>query len=168
MVLNYGAGEDSWAFLGLKPVKEIKPVNPKGNQPWMFIGRNDAEVEAPVLWLPDTKIWLFRKDSDAGKNWWQEDKGVTENEMVGWYHQLNGHEFEQAPGDGEGQESLACCSPWGHKELDMTEWLNNRNTWEAVAERWKPQSCMRSSSEWRSTTKSKPKVWAMGLATRGV
>ena len=104
--------------------KEIKPVHPKGNQPWIFIGRTDAEAEAPIPWPPDAKSWLIGKDSDAEKNWRQEEKGVTEDEMVGWHHWLNGHEFQQAPGDGEGQGSLACCSPWGHKESDMTEWLN--------------------------------------------
>ena len=104
--------------------KEIKPDNPKGNQPWIFIGRTDAEVEAPTLWPPDTKNWLTRKDPDAGKDWGQEEKGTTEDEMVGWHHWLNGHESEQVPGDGEGQESLACCSPWGQKESDMTEKLN--------------------------------------------
>ena len=108
--------------------KEVKPVNPKGNQPWIFIGRNDAEAEAPVLWLPDAKSWFIGKDPDAGKDWRQKEKGVTEDEMVGSHHQLSGHDFEQTPGDGEGERSLACCSPWDHKELDMTEWLNN-NAW---------------------------------------
>ena len=88
--------------------KEIKPVNPKGNQPWIFIGRTDAE--APRLWPPDVKSWLTGRDSDAGKYWGQE-KGTTEDEMVGWHHQLNAHEFEQTPGDGEGQGSLVCCRP---------------------------------------------------------
>ena len=96
--------------------KEIKPVNPKGNQSWIFTGRTDAEAEAPILWPPNTKSWLIRKDPDAGKDWGREEKGMTEDEMVGW-HQLNGRESEQAPGVGGGQGSLACCSPWGHKEL---------------------------------------------------
>ena len=104
--------------------KEIKPVNPKGNQSWIFIKRTDAEAEAPVLWPPDVKIWLIGKDPDAGKDWRQEEKGKTEDKMVGWHRWLSGHEFEQAPGDAEGQGSLACCSPWGCKESD-TEWLNN-------------------------------------------
>ena len=95
--------------------KEIKPVNPKGNQSWIYIGRTDAEAEAPILWLPDAKSWLIRKDPDAGKDWGQEKKGVTEDEMVGWYHWLNGHECEQTAGDGEGLGSLACCSPWGRR-----------------------------------------------------
>ena len=102
--------------------KEIKPVNPKGNQSWIFIGRTDAE--APVLWPPDGKNWLTGKDPDAGKDWKQEEKGMTEDEMVGWHHWLDGHEFEQAPGVGDGQGSLACCSPWGRKQLDTTEQLN--------------------------------------------
>ena len=93
--------------------KEIKLVNSKGNQSWIFIGRTDPEAESPILWLPDVKNWLLGKDPDAGKHWRQEEKGITEDEMVGWHHQLNGHEFEQAPGVGDGQGSLACCSPWG-------------------------------------------------------
>ena len=100
--------------------KEIKPVNPKGNQSWIFIGRTDAE--APILWPPDVKRWLIRKDPDARKDRKQEEKGMTEDEMVGWHHWLNGHEFGQAPGDGEGQGSLACCSTWGHKELEKSDW----------------------------------------------
>ena len=82
--------------------KEIKPVNPKGNQSWIFIGRTAAKTETPVLWPPDAKSWLIRKDPDAGKDWRQEKEGMTEDEMVGWHHWLNGYEFEQAPGDGEG------------------------------------------------------------------
>ena len=95
--------------------EEIKPVNPKGNQSCMFIGRTDAEAEALILWPPYVKSQLIGKDPDAVKDWGQEEKGTTEDEMVGWHHQLNGHEFEQAPGDGEGQGSLAGCSLWGHK-----------------------------------------------------
>ena len=102
-------------------------VNPKGNQSWIFIGGTDSEAEAPILWPPDGKSQLIGKDPDAGKDWGQEEKGMTEGEMVGWHYQLNGHEFAQTPGIGEGQESLACCSPWGQKESDMTEWLNNNN-----------------------------------------
>ena len=100
--------------------REIKPVNPRGSQAWIFIEGTDAEAEVPIIWPPDAKIWLIRKDSDAGKDLGQE-KVVTEGEIVGWYHQLNGHEFEQIPWDSEGQGSLAWCSPWGHKEQDMTE-----------------------------------------------
>ena len=104
--------------------KEIKTVNPQGNQSWIFIGRTDAEAETPILWLPDVKNWLVGKDSDAGKDWRQEEKGTTEDEMAGWHHGFDGHEFEWTPGIGDGQGSLMCCSPWGHKELDVTEWLN--------------------------------------------
>ena len=107
--------------------KEIKPVIPKGNQPWIFIGRTDAKAETPILWPPDAKSWLIWKDPDAGKDGRREEKGMTEDNMVGWHHQLNGHEFEEALGDGEGPGSLACCSPWGCKESDMTEWLDNNN-----------------------------------------
>ena len=107
--------------------KEIKPVNPQRNQSCIFIGRTDAEVEASIIWPPDAN-WLIGKDPDAGKYWRQEEKGTIEDDMVGWHHWLNGHEFEQALGDSWGQGSLACCSPWGHKESDMTEQLNN-NKW---------------------------------------
>ena len=96
----------------------------KENQSWIFIGRTDAEAETPILWPPDAKSWLIWKDPDAGKDWRQEEKGMTEDEMVGWHHQLNGHEFEQAPGISDGQENVTCYSPWDHKELDMTERLN--------------------------------------------
>ena len=103
--------------------KEIQPVHPKGNQSWIFIGRTDAEAETPILWLPDAKSWLTGKDPDSGKDWRQE-KGITQDEMVGWYHWLNGHEFEQALRAGDGHGRLARCSPWGRKESDTTEWLN--------------------------------------------
>ena len=102
---------------------EIQPVHPKGNQPWIFIGRTDAEAETPKLWPPDVKNWVIGQDPDAGKDWRQE-KGMTEDEMVGWHHRLDGHEFEQALGDSEGQGSLACCSPWGCKESDTTEQMD--------------------------------------------
>ena len=98
--------------------KEIKSVNPKGNQPWIFIGRTDGETV--ILWPPDVKSWLIEKDSDAGKGWGQEEKGMTEDKMVGWQHRLNGHEFAQTLGNSEEQGSLACCSPWGLKESDTT------------------------------------------------
>ena len=102
--------------------KEILPVYPKGDQSWVFIGRTYVEAETPILWSPDVKSWFIGKDPDAGKDWGQEEEtGVTEDEMVGWHRQLNGHEFEQTPGDSGGQRSLACCSnPWGCKELDVT------------------------------------------------
>ena len=101
-------------------------VNPKENQPWILIGRTDPEAETPILWPPDAKSRHIGKDPDAGKDWRQE-KGIEEDEMVGGHHCLNGHEFEQALGDGEGQGSLACCCPWARKESDMSEWLNT--TW---------------------------------------
>ena len=109
--------------------KEIKPVNPKENQSWILTGKTDAEAETPILWPRDAKNWLIWKDLDAGKDWSQEEKGTTEYEMVGCYHWLDGHEFEQALGVGDGQWSLVCCNPWGHKELDMTEWLTEFNWW---------------------------------------
>ena len=99
-------------------------VNPKGNQSWIFIGRTEAEAETPILWPPDAKSWLIEKDPDAGKDGRQEEKRTTEDEMVGWQHWLDGHEFEQAPGVGDRQGSLACCNSWGCKELDTTERLN--------------------------------------------
>ena len=104
--------------------KEIQPAHPKGNQSRMLTGRTDAE--APIVWPPDSKNWLTGKDPDAGKDWEREEKGMTEDETVGWHHRLNGHEFEWSPEDGEGQGSLACCSPQGCKELDTTEQINNR------------------------------------------
>ena len=108
--------------------KEIKPVHPKGNQSWIFIGKNDAESETPILWPPDGKSWLIGKDLVAGKDWKQEEKGITEDEMVGWHHRLDGHEFEYAPVAGDGQGNLVSCRPWGHKELDTTElnWTDKR------------------------------------------
>ena len=104
--------------------KEIQPVNTKGSQHWIFIGRTNSETEALILWPPDAKNWLIGKDPDSGKDWRQEEKGKTEDKVVGWHHRLNGHEFEHTLVDSEGQERLVCYSPWGHKELDTTEWLN--------------------------------------------
>ena len=118
MLSNCRAGEDSWESLGLSS-KEIKPINPKGNQPWIFIGRTDAEAETPILWPPDGKSWL------TGKDWGQEEKGATEDELVGWHHQLNGHEFVQDPGDSDRQGGLTSCSPWSRKESGKTERLNS-------------------------------------------
>ena len=105
--------------------RELKSVNPEGTQPWIFIGKTDVEAEALILGPPDSKSWLIGKDPDAGKDWGQEEKRTIENEMVRWHHRLNGYEFEQTPGDSEGQGGLVCCGPCGHKELDTTEWLNN-------------------------------------------
>ena len=104
--------------------KEIQPVHPKGDQSWVFIGGTDVEAETPVLWPPHAKSLLIGKDPDAGRDWGQEEKGVTEDEMVGWHHRFHGHAFEQAPGLGDEQGGLACCSPGGHKESDTTERLN--------------------------------------------
>ena len=112
--------------------KEIKPVNPKGNQPWIFIGRTDTK--APILWSSDVKSRLIGKNPDAGKDWKQEEKSTIEDKMVGWHHQLNGHEFEQSLEDGERQGSLLCCSTWGCKDSDMTERLNNsKDTWTVMS-----------------------------------
>ena len=113
MLSKYGTREDSWESLDRM---EVKPVHPKGNQSWIITGRTDAEAEAPILWLPDAKSRLIRKDPDARKDWRQEEKRMTEDEMAGWHCWLNGYEFEQALGDGDGQGTLACCSPWGCKE----------------------------------------------------
>ena len=117
--------------------KEIKWVNPKGNQYWIFTGSTDDEAQASIFWPPDVKSWLVKKkkkkDPDVGKDWRQEEKGTTEDETAGWHNQLDGHEFEQAPGYGEGQGSLACCNPCCHKESDTTEWLNNKFlTWDSL------------------------------------
>ena len=109
--------------------KEIQPVHPKRNQSWIY-WKTDTEAETPVLWPPDVKNWLIWKDADPGKDWRLEEKGTTEDKMVGWHHWLNGNEFEQALGDGEGQGGLVCCSLWGRKDSDTTEQLtNNKNIW---------------------------------------
>ena len=104
--------------------KEILPVHPKGNQSWIFTGSTDAEAETPMLWPSDAKSWLIGKDPDAGKDRGQEEKGTTEDEMVGWCQRLDAHEFGWTPGGGDGQRGLACCNSWGRKQSDMTEWLN--------------------------------------------
>ena len=144
MLLNWSAGEDSWESLRLQ---EIKPINPKGNWSWIFNGKTDVEAETPIHLPPDVKSWLIWKDPDAGKDWRREEKGTTDHEMVGWLLQLSGHEFEQASELGDGQGRLACCSPWGCKESDTTEWLNwtelaafqpwlhFRSIWEALKQR---------------------------------
>ena len=104
--------------------KEIQPVHPKGDQSWVFTGGTEIEAETPILWPPDAESWLIWKDPDDGKDWGQEEKGTTEDEMVGWHHWLNGHGFGWTPGIGDGQRVLACCDSWGCKESDTTEWLN--------------------------------------------
>ena len=123
-----------WTVLLESPleIKEYKPVTLKGNQPWIFIGRTDVEAEAPILWSPDLKSQLIGKDADAGKDWRQVEKGVTEDEMVGWHHWLSEQELGQTLGDGEGQENLVCCSSWGLKESDITWQLNNKLTYNVV------------------------------------
>ena len=145
MLLNCGVGEDSWESLFrvssplrvpcLRYSKETKPVNPIGNQSWVFIWRTDVEAEAPIRWPPDVKSWLIRKDLDAGKDRRQEEKGDGRG-WDGWMALwLKGREFEQAPGDGEGQGRLACCGPRGCKQLDTTERLRN-NTMLSGLPRW--------------------------------
>ena len=125
--------EKNWCFWtvvlektleSLLDCKEIQPVHPKGDQSWVFIGRADVEAETPILWPPDAKSWLIWKDPDAGKDWRQEEKGTTEDEMVGWHHQLNGNGFGLTPGVGDGQGGLACSDSWGCKESDTNEQLN--------------------------------------------
>ena len=116
ILLHWCIGEDSR--------EEFQPFNPKGNQSWIFTGRTDADAEVPILWPLDAKNWLIRKDPDVGKRLKAGGEGDNKDEMVGWHHWLSGHEFEQVPGDGDGQGSLACCSPWGCKKSDMTERMN--------------------------------------------
>ena len=127
-----GWGLKNWCFWtvelektleSLLGCKEIQPVHSEGDQPRDFFGRNDAKAESPVLWPPHAKSWPIGKDSDAGRDWGQEEKGTTEDEMAGWHHRLDEHEFEWTPGVGVGQGGLACCDSWGRKELDTTEWL---------------------------------------------
>ena len=120
-VLNCGFGEVSWESVGLK---EIQPVHPKGDQTCVFIGRTDLEAETPILWPPHAKSWLIGKYSVTGRDWGQEEKETTEDEMAGWHHGLDGRESEWTPGVGNGQGGLACCDSWGHKEPDTTEQLN--------------------------------------------
>ena len=122
MLLNCGVGEES--LESPLDCKEIQPVHSKVDQPWVFFGRNDAKAETPILWPPHAKSWLFGKNSDAGRDWGKEEKGMTEDEMAGWHHWLDGCEFEWTPGVGDGQGGLACCNSWGCRESDMTEWLN--------------------------------------------
>ena len=120
MLLNCGVGEDSWESLGLQG----DPTNPLWrDQPWDFFGGNDAKAEAPVVWPPHVKSWLIGKDSDAGRDWGQEEKGTTEDEMAGWHHWIDGREFKWIPGVGDGQGGLGCCKSWGctTERLNWTE-----------------------------------------------
>ena len=119
MLLNCDVGEDSWESLGLQG--DQTQVNPKGYQSWIFTGRTGAEAETPILWPPDTKNWLIWKDPDAGKGWRWEEKGMTEDEMVGWHHRLNGHEFEQTPWDSIEWKSLVWYSPWGPRKSETEQ-----------------------------------------------
>ena len=151
--------------------KEIQSVHPKGNQSWIFIGRTDAEAATPTFWPLDAESWLIWKDPDAGKDWGQEEKGLTEDEMVGWHHWLNGHGFGWTLGVGDGQGSLVCCSAWGHNELDMTEWLNwnelyPKQMWakfavKTVCNNKNPwfQNCLLSTSYQHSTNIQKSKIY---------
>ena len=140
--------------------KEIKAVNRKGNQSWISIGRTAAEIETPILWPPDAKSWLIRKDPDAGKDWRQGEKGMTD-EMVGWHLWLDGHEFEQALGVGDGQGGLAFCSPWGCKELDTTEQLN----WTELNWYWLPYPTSQLNMPGESLCwESAPWAWVLGEA----
>ena len=131
--------------------KEIQPIHPKGDQSWVYIGRTDAEAETPILWPPDMKSWLTGKGPDAGRDWGQEEKGTTEDELAGWHHRLDAREFGWTPGVGNGQGSLACYDSWGCKESDTTEWLNwtelniychrqdNKEVWIKIKRiHWKP------------------------------
>ena len=122
MFLNCGVGEDSWEPLGLQG---DQPVHSKANQSWIFIGRTEAEAEAPIIWTPDVKSRFIEKDPDARRDRSQEEKGKTEAKIIGWHHRLNGHEFEQAQWDGEEQGILECLQSIGLQESDKTEWLNN-------------------------------------------
>ena len=155
--------------------KEIQPVHPKGDQSWVFIGRTDVEAETPILWPPDVKSWLIWKDPDAGKDWGQEEKGTTEDEMARWHHQLNGPELGWTLGVGDGQGGLACCGPWGCKELNTTERLNwihwilngkNNNNNKSPAK----QGCGWNSRIWEKAAelgqKAKILRWGWGMQTQ--
>ena len=140
--------------------KEIQPVHPEGGQSWVFIGRTDVEAETPILWPPDAKSWLIGKDPDAGRDWEQEEKGRTEDEMVGWYHWLNGHGFGWTVGVGDGQGVLVCCGSWGHKESDMTERLN----W-TDAKNWLVGKDPDAGKDWRQEEKGMTEDEIVGMAS---
>ena len=145
----------------LSDCKEIQPLHSKGDQSWVFFGRNDAKAETTVLWPPHVKSWLIGKDSDAGRDWGQEEKGTTEGEMVGWCHWLDGHEFEWTLGVGNGQGGLACCNSWGHKQSDTTErlnWTELHNLFQKIEERTFPHSFYATSITWyQNQTETVPK-----------
>ena len=132
--------------------KEIQPVHYKGDQPWVFIGRTYAKAETPVLWPPHEKSWLIGKDPDAGRDWRQEEKGTTEDEMAGWHHQLDGRESGWTPGVGDGQGGLECWNSWGCKESDMTEWLNWTEGYGVACSIF---NCARTPNMWWSNPKKK-------------
>ena len=136
--------------------KEIQSVHPKGDQSWVFIGRTDVEAEAPILWPPDAESWFIRKDPDAGKDWRLEEKGSTEDEMAGWHHWVNAHEFVWTLGVGDGQGGLKCCSPWGHKESDTTEQLN----WTGTGKDWKQEVKRMTGDGWMASPTQCTWVWA--------
>jgi len=135
--------------------KEIKPVNPRGDQSWMFIGRTDAEAETPILYPSDAKNWLIRKDPVAKEDWKQEEKGMSEDKMVRWHHQLYGHEFEQASGVGDRQGSLVCRSPWPRKQLDTTEQLNWTGVKDIFLTRENTKGMRHSSCSWKVHSQEK-------------
>ena len=140
--------------------KEIKPVNLKGNQPWIVIERTDAEVEAPILWPPDLKRWFTGKDPDAGKNWRQKVKGAAEDKIIRYHHWLNGHEFEQILGDSVGQGSLACYSPWNRKESNMTWGKNNNQSGRHLS--------VTSQTLFPATCEAEISLMTKGLKTKGI
>ena len=155
MLLNCGVGEDSWESLDCK---EIQPVHPRGDESSVFIRRTDAEAETPILWRPDAKNW-----PDSGKDWRWEEKGMTEDEMAGWHHQLDGHEFECTLGVGDGQEGLVCCNSWGRKESDTSERLN----WTEL--NWRRQrSCIQKTiGHWWKKWKKQHKKWRYSMLLVG-
>ena len=142
-------------------LKEIQPVHPRGNQSWIFTGRTVAEAETPILWPPDAKNWLIGKDPDDGKDWRQ--KGMTEDEMVGWHHPLYGHEFEEALGVGDGQGGLGCCSPWCHKGSDMTERLNWLNLGQCACQKQLHTTPWWSSEKWQELLQDSMASWAKAV-----
>ena len=141
--------------------KEIQPVHPKGGQTWVFIGRTDVEAETPILWPPDAKSWVIGKDPDAGKDWGQE-KGMTEDEMAGWHHWLDGHGFGWTPGVGDGQEGLVCYRSWGHKESDVTERVNWTELMPGLMPKWKEGGSFMV-AQWLRCGFSLPWTWALSL-----
>ena len=140
---------------------KIEAVNPRGNQPWIFIRKTDAKAKTPILWPPDVKSWLTEKDPDAGKGWGQKEKGATGDEMVGWHHWLNGHEFEQTLEVSEAQGSLVCCSPWTHKELDT--WLSNWSEVREVSGELEFGSC-KNKLNWPRILESFQRLWVYYLS----